>query len=230
MNSKYLKYAVGEIVLVVIGILIALSINNWSEASKEKKFERKMLSQVHLALKNDIEYFENNFQRLYNLDSSIVVFLNLINQKAPFIDSLYDQDRGRWYYLATGIIYQYNPGPYEALKATGVDKITNEELRNELVMLYDFEFPRHKEFIMYYDQDYKKQTDQLFAFQSEPFLKQVEGEIRVYRKFPTNLLRDHDFLLMLNNMKSRAEIQSRAFRNFIPNLYKVDSLLRNELN
>jgi hypothetical protein len=33
---KYLKYAIGEIVLVVIGILIALSINNWNENQKKK--------------------------------------------------------------------------------------------------------------------------------------------------------------------------------------------------
>ena len=36
-TSKYLKYAVGEIVLVVIGILIALQINNWNEHRKELK-------------------------------------------------------------------------------------------------------------------------------------------------------------------------------------------------
>ena len=34
---KYLRYAIGEIVLVVIGILIALQINNWNEEKKEQK-------------------------------------------------------------------------------------------------------------------------------------------------------------------------------------------------
>ena len=34
-TSKYLRYAVGEVVLVVIGILIALQINNWNENRKE---------------------------------------------------------------------------------------------------------------------------------------------------------------------------------------------------
>ena len=37
--NKYLIYAIGEIVLVVVGILIALSINNWNEG--EKKIKRK---------------------------------------------------------------------------------------------------------------------------------------------------------------------------------------------
>ena len=35
-TGKYLKYAIGEIVLVVIGILIALQINNWNENRKSK--------------------------------------------------------------------------------------------------------------------------------------------------------------------------------------------------
>jgi hypothetical protein len=36
--SKYLLYAIGEVVLVVIGILIALSVNNWNEGNKKKGF------------------------------------------------------------------------------------------------------------------------------------------------------------------------------------------------
>ncbi len=35
-TGKYLKYAIGEIILIVIGILIALQINNWNEARKLK--------------------------------------------------------------------------------------------------------------------------------------------------------------------------------------------------
>ncbi|MEH6779913.1 DUF6090 family protein, partial [Maribacter arcticus] len=42
--SRYLLYAIGEIVLVVIGILIALSINNWNENRKQKLNDIKFLS------------------------------------------------------------------------------------------------------------------------------------------------------------------------------------------
>ena len=45
--SKYLIYAMGEIVLVVIGILIALSINNWNENRKETDFEQKILKELN---------------------------------------------------------------------------------------------------------------------------------------------------------------------------------------
>ena len=42
-TGKYLKYAIGEIVLVVIGILIALQINNWNENNKQDKVEQATL-------------------------------------------------------------------------------------------------------------------------------------------------------------------------------------------
>ena len=44
--SKYLIYAIGEIVLVVIGILIALQINNWNEDQKNKALEKNMLENL----------------------------------------------------------------------------------------------------------------------------------------------------------------------------------------
>ena len=46
-TAKYFKYAIGEIVLVVIGILIALSINNWNQKRLERIQEKSMLSNLH---------------------------------------------------------------------------------------------------------------------------------------------------------------------------------------
>ncbi|MGB5479757.1 MAG: DUF6090 family protein, partial [Eudoraea sp.] len=46
-TGKYLKYAVGEIILVVIGILIALQINNWNENRKATNEEVKILNALH---------------------------------------------------------------------------------------------------------------------------------------------------------------------------------------
>ena len=51
---KYSRYAVGEILLVVVGILIALYINNWNEERKDSKFERKMLLEVKKTMEQDL--------------------------------------------------------------------------------------------------------------------------------------------------------------------------------
>ncbi len=46
-TGKYLKYAIGEIILVVIGILIALSINNWNENRKSKRVADEIYRNLH---------------------------------------------------------------------------------------------------------------------------------------------------------------------------------------
>jgi len=45
--AKYLRYAIGEILLVVIGILIALQVNNWNELQKSKDEEKDILSNIN---------------------------------------------------------------------------------------------------------------------------------------------------------------------------------------
>ena len=62
-TGKYLKYDIGEIVLVVIGILIALSINNWNEGRKERLKEINYLENLKIDLLNEInnsEHFATN--------------------------------------------------------------------------------------------------------------------------------------------------------------------------
>ena len=56
--GKYLKYALGEIILVVIGILIALSINNWNQRTTNENQARKHLETIRLNLKDDIAQAE----------------------------------------------------------------------------------------------------------------------------------------------------------------------------
>jgi len=53
-TGKYFKYAIGEIVLVVIGILIALQINNWNENRKERNKEINYLKNLKVDLENEI--------------------------------------------------------------------------------------------------------------------------------------------------------------------------------
>lgn len=54
-TGKYFKYAIGEIILVVIGILIALQINNWNEQRKERIQEKIFLKRFEVELKTNIE-------------------------------------------------------------------------------------------------------------------------------------------------------------------------------
>jgi len=67
-TSRYLKYAIGEIVLVVIGILIALQINNWNENRKSLITEKVTLTKFLQDLQSDSSYFQINLRRLNVID------------------------------------------------------------------------------------------------------------------------------------------------------------------
>jgi len=72
-TGKYLKYAIGEIVLVVIGILIAISINNWNENRKLDNSIQIYYQQLLVDIQTDKNYYNN----LINwLESNITLFNN----------------------------------------------------------------------------------------------------------------------------------------------------------
>ncbi|MBT8324661.1 MAG: hypothetical protein HKN99_09620 [Winogradskyella sp.] len=58
-TGKYLKYAIGEIVLVVIGILIALQINNWNNSKTESKILNSYAQKISLNLRQDLDQIED---------------------------------------------------------------------------------------------------------------------------------------------------------------------------
>jgi hypothetical protein len=66
--SKYLVYAIGEIILVVIGILIALQINNSNELTKQRAKEVQFLKNV----KSDLIFEESELERYIGIRESIV--------------------------------------------------------------------------------------------------------------------------------------------------------------
>ncbi len=57
--SKYLLYAIGEIVLVVIGILIALQINNWNEAKNINEAKTKTLQHIKKEILSNQKFIES---------------------------------------------------------------------------------------------------------------------------------------------------------------------------
>ncbi len=73
--SKYLIYAIGEIILVVIGILIALGVNNWNENRKLDKIRHSYYNKLIVDFQADKTYAEN---QILEMNSSIVEFDNYV--------------------------------------------------------------------------------------------------------------------------------------------------------
>jgi hypothetical protein len=81
-RGKYLKYAIGEIVLVVFGILIALQINNWNESNKSDKIKRVLLDQL----------LEENKQNLSQLSIDKPHRDSVVHKMYFFVKFLGDED------------------------------------------------------------------------------------------------------------------------------------------
>ena len=75
-TGKYFKYAIGEIILVVIGILIALQINNWNESKNNEQKINKILKQIQKDLLNDIKEAEFISEWYANLDKELTIFFS----------------------------------------------------------------------------------------------------------------------------------------------------------
>jgi hypothetical protein len=132
--SKYLLYAIGEIILVVIGILIALSINNWNEKKKLKVEEVKFLKNFKQSLISDIEFNDFRFDKYELTKESISFLLNHIEQDLQYQDSL-KYHFGRITQTWTPKI---NTEVFEALKSNDLNLISNDGLRDKLVSYYSW--------------------------------------------------------------------------------------------
>ena len=83
-TGKYFKYAIGEIILVVIGILIALSINNWNEERKSDKQIQLLLNSLVEAIKQDKVYL-NRTAILHEFRSNSLMYLLKISRNTSAI-------------------------------------------------------------------------------------------------------------------------------------------------
>jgi hypothetical protein len=128
-TGKYLKYAIGEIILVVIGILIALSINNWNENLKKRKSEQIILQQLNqefIKNKSDLEYTINGHKKALNALNRFISFFPISLNDTSILDSL-NLDFGQMHR-----VYTFNPSNSIINTVTNnssIDIITDEELR-----------------------------------------------------------------------------------------------------
>jgi hypothetical protein len=86
--SKYLLYGIGEIVLVVIGILIALQINNWNNENYNRDKEIAILSEMARNLKMNVDQFSTEIEKQDSIIRNIDVFMDQIKNNTPYHDSL----------------------------------------------------------------------------------------------------------------------------------------------
>ncbi len=143
-TGKYLKYAIGEILLVVIGILIALQVNIWNENRKSKLSQNKLLVKLMSDLDHDISRF-NEIDSIYQIDLEEIefVFEEALSGKNIKLNSTKQMVAGR----GSALYLNITRSTYEEMLNTGLlYQIENESLKNEINKYYELaDFTLEKE-------------------------------------------------------------------------------------
>ena len=93
-TSNYLKYAIGEIVLVMVGILLALQVNTWNEQRKLASEEQYLLKELLTEFNNNLQLINSDQKNNTSVQNAAISLLDLIDQKfyqsdTNIIDSLF---------------------------------------------------------------------------------------------------------------------------------------------
>ena len=134
--GKYFKYAIGEIILVVIGILIALQINNWNEQKKIVEKEKQALTEIVSDLNAIIIRLEEmKFKEKYSISNninSLNIIINHLERKKPYQDSL----KTHFFKCFTYPNPLFKTSGYETLSSMGMDVILDNKLRSEIGLFF----------------------------------------------------------------------------------------------
>ena len=207
--SKYLLYAIGEIVLVVIGILIALQINNWNEYQKERQSEQLVLREIRDNLKYDLKDFESNLITLQNKVISSKTILKALNNDTPYNDSL-----GFYFtYLTAFPHFSSKTNGYKLLQSKGLEIIINDALRNSITDLYEDRY----QYILTIEKERINYNKVLLGEAMTPYIGIQELPLDAKPKSiiilgNTNVLLNSGYFRNINNyeqLKSDEDMQSR---------------------
>ena len=132
--SKYALYAIGEIFLVLIGILLALAISDWNNDKIDKQSEIKTLTEIAKGITIDLD----NLTTAQKEVNRSVSNLNHLQSLLKNDEQAYSKDLDTLFGVVYGLrILKVNSAFYEDLKSTGLDLIKNEDIRLQIVQLFD---------------------------------------------------------------------------------------------
>jgi len=141
--TSYLLYAIGEIVLVVVGILIAVRIDHWNDERKERKKEAFLVAEIHAEMKDNLAQF-NSISN--SIGSVIEEGSNLVDMFPLSPEIIQTQEFGQSF-----IDFRQNPsfdpflGTLKSIINSGnIDLIENDELR-KLIVSYEDVYRDYKE-------------------------------------------------------------------------------------
>jgi hypothetical protein len=140
--NKYLLYAIGEIILVVIGILIALQINNWNAERQKRDLEVKILNEIQTNLSFDLFEIREDISIMDSVKiASNDIIEYLANHEIPSEAFNYNVAKMK-------AVPHFNPNMsgYELLTSKGVETVKNDSLRMAISDLYESYYPYYAKY------------------------------------------------------------------------------------
>lgn len=130
--TRYLIYAIGEIILVMIGILLAFQVSNWKEDSNNRKMEAQMKADLNSEFHNNLQTLEESIAQ-YERTEAAIRFLISKMKASPEELRKYNIDS---LLAATVDTYEYHPTQNtltEILSTGNLKLITNDTLKHRLL-------------------------------------------------------------------------------------------------
>ena len=218
--TKYLLYALGEILLVVIGILIALQVNNWNQTMQQKKKEIKILQEIHENLQTNIQNFLEEIKKQDEVIQNIDLISYQLKHDIPFQDSM------GWKYstVAFSESYVIVNSAYESLKNLGFDIITSDSLKNRIIYLFSVIYAEGENVLPVGLAEYESLITPIYKKHIE-FDKRGYATINDYEK----LKKDNEFTNMLSVRRFWKSSLIGLYKKHIPETKAVDDMILSEL-
>lgn len=219
--SKYMLYAIGEIALVVIGILIALSINNWNENRINRNKETKLLHDMVENLELNVKTLEHMLNGNNRDRRSSLIIISAIENRLTNTDSL--EFHFAWGLNQSSEYSVLSSVGYESMKNIGFEIVSNDRLKKEIISLFE----------LTYDQ-LQLRNDRAGLTYTEVSKLKHERFLRKpgFRFAPFNfneLVEDKEFLSWLYTINDNRGWISESIHESLQETHRVLELLRDEL-
>ena len=202
--SKYLIYAIGEIILVVIGILIALQINNWNESRKQENELSEIYQRIILDIDNDIR----------DLNSALIFW----KEKEPVFKKVMNDSMSADLF-DVGLSRLLTVLPRTNLNKTGIQQLKNLKVKDELSLRIINMYDQIENIgIIRIEKELGEQSKQLRRIFQDKYTWFPEYISKTIMKDNSSKELQNYFLTSMEYKNRIAGGYNRVFNNYIPNL------------
>ena len=226
---RYVLYALGEITLVVIGILIALQVNNWNEERKNISLEKKLLTELQKSLERNCDQMISDIEARESWNKSSDIIISILEEGGLYTDTLdiHFQDARK-----PGTNLSLSNAGYEGLKNAGFNIIRSDELRNEIIELFEVTQEALLEEMEYFESfqpDRQQFIDALFSYDHTKFDESNPFAVPLIPHDFAQLKNNPTFLAMIKSVKVQRKIITVMLKKNLRESRRVLQLIGKEL-